>query len=232
MVQVVKNILCDVTCFASKFWGGDVMKIQASRTWWIGGILVLMAGAGCRLVSSDDADMAAPVVPDHSPVLMATETHPWRSGLEIARHVPNSDVLVGHGDSLLPLYPDGTVLVVQTIQLMSLRPGMTVVFMGRAGDPFSLKAQILVKHYEDGRWLVAGLEPAAPRSRGRLDESNYIGVVVAALRRAEGAPLENPIYLTEARPTCTLQCHIDGAVHPRIIPTMQMPANPPLKRND
>lgn len=172
-----------------------------------------------------------PVRPDMSPVRIVTEAKPWKRAWEIARRVPNSDVLVGHGDTMRPLYVEGTVLVVQTIELSHLRPGMTVVFMNSRGDPFTMKAQVLVKQYEDGDWLVTGVKEGSPRARGQLTQSNYVGVVVAALTRATQSPREDPLEVPASSPYCTMQCHVNGEVHPQVIPSMQTPP-PALPERD
>ncbi len=54
-----------------------------------------------------------------SPPLVQTREDPWPSAQKIAASVPNSRFVVGHGNGMLPLYPTGTVLVLQSF------PGIT-----------------------------------------------------------------------------------------------------------
>jgi hypothetical protein len=78
-----------------------------------------------------------------SPPVIVTDEQPWKRGRAIAKTVPNSDIYVGHGDSMMPLYASGTVIVVQRVGLAHLREGMTVIFFNSPTDPFSMIANVL-----------------------------------------------------------------------------------------
>jgi hypothetical protein len=99
----------------------------------------------------------------------------WRLAEALTAAKPDHEILLGRGGSMLPLYPDGTVLVVQRLPMAELRAGMTVVFIGDRGRPV---AHALVEKTFFG-WLAKGLNNAeADRTRVRTD--NYLGTVVRA----------------------------------------------------
>ncbi|MEX2043987.1 MAG: hypothetical protein WD941_01455 [Opitutus sp.] len=87
----------------------------------------------------------------------------------------NMDVLIGRGDSMRPLYPDRTILVVERMAMSSLLPGMTVVFVGDSGFPI---AHVL-SHRTSTGWMARGLANGEA-DRGRVRPGNYLGTVVAA----------------------------------------------------
>ena len=57
----------------------------------------------------------------------------WRLAEAYAASHPGTEVLVGSGDSMLPLYHDRTVLVVERGPMRDLHAGMTVIFVGEIG---------------------------------------------------------------------------------------------------
>lgn len=91
--------------------------------------------------------------------------------------------MVGSGDSMMPLYKDRSVLIVRPDPMGTLRPGMTVVFLGECGVRV---AHVLVKP-ERGGWITMGIGNASLDSV-RLTEANYAGVVVKAYE-----PMGNPM---------------------------------------
>lgn len=99
----------------------------------------------------------------------------WRLAEKEAAQRVNCEVLIGRGDSMLPVYRDRTVLVVQSMEMDELQPGMTVVFFGDSGRPV---AHTLVSKTARG-WVVAGANNASP-DRTLVRRSNYIGTVVRA----------------------------------------------------
>lgn len=95
-----------------------------------------------------------------------------------------AEVFFGRGESMQPLYRDGTALVVERMEMEALRVGMTVLFIGRAGEPV---AHVLIEKTSRG-WIAAGLANAAP-DRTPVRYRNYLGTVVAAFApRAEARP--------------------------------------------
>ena len=99
----------------------------------------------------------------------------WRMAESIAAKRAACDVMIGSGGSMLPLYPDRTVLVVEKQDMSQLRPGMTVVFIGDRGRPV---AHVLVEKTFRG-WRARGL--ANDENDDTLIRAhNYIGTVVRA----------------------------------------------------
>lgn len=99
----------------------------------------------------------------------------WRRAEALAAQIPNGDVMVGRGDSMLPVFPDSTVIVVQRMPMKDLRPGMVVVFVGDRGRPV---AHTLVARTSSG-WTAKGTANDQP-DRTRVRSHNYLGTVVRA----------------------------------------------------
>lgn len=176
---------------------------------------------GCRGV--ENAVGEGPADPGMSPItIQVTEEHPWKRAQEIARVVPQSDVVVGHGDSMMPLYPSGTVLVLQNLKIDHLRPGMTVVFQAAEGDPYQMLAEVLVRKMDENQWETATLAGENSRHGLReIDEKSYVGTVVAALNRAtEDQKSAQDVFFVSSQTNlnCTIQCHLAGEIHPRVVP--------------
>ena len=99
----------------------------------------------------------------------------WKLAESYAATIPAGDVMVGSGDSMMPLYPDRTVIVVQRMPMAELRSGMTVVFIGDRGLPV---AHTLVNRTSRG-WTVKGLANDY-LDRTLVRSFNYLGTVVRA----------------------------------------------------
>jgi signal peptidase I len=93
---------------------------------------------------------------------------------EAARH-EGDFVVVGWGESMLPYYRPGTVMVVHPTSYFMLRPGMAVVYRNQQGTAV---AHMLVERLENG-WLARGLNNAEPDD-DLVTAKNLIGVVKAA----------------------------------------------------
>lgn len=118
----------------------------------------------------------------------------WRLAEAYARAHPGCEVLVGSGTSMLPLYPDKTVLVVAHVAMSQLRRGMTVIFIGDSGRPV---AHLLVEKTPRG-WRTRGAgNDEEDRTRVRSD--NYIGTVVKAytptVRSVDGMPAQATVAM-------------------------------------
>jgi hypothetical protein len=116
------------------------------------------------------------------PVLMGAFEPLHRAEAYVKAH-PGSDYVVGSGDSMLPLYRDHTVLVIEPTPLSELKRGMTVVFVGDNGFPV---AHTLVRQTRKG-WVAMGLGNQEADDR-LVRADNYIGTVIAAYE-----PNENPM---------------------------------------
>ena len=99
----------------------------------------------------------------------------WWLAEEYVREHRNCEPLVGSGGSMLPLYRDRTVVVVERMEMSRLKAGMTVVFVGDSGR---LVAHTLVAATPQG-WVAQGL---ANRERDRtlVRARNYVGTVIKA----------------------------------------------------
>ena len=177
---------------------------------------------GCN--GASELIVQAPVDPGMSPVAITiADIHPWKKAQQIAMQVPDSDVMVGHGDAMLPIYQDGTVLVLQKLELDHLRRGMTIVFHGGREVAYDYRVKVLVKKTKDGSWELAGSTDNSGHYIEQLNEENYIGTVVAALARAseEQKIAEREFLVNSTNLNCTIQCHVAGETHPRVVPGLK-----------
>lgn len=177
---------------------------------------------GCQGASDRTSDSHLDHEMTPVPILVA-QTHPWKRAQEIANEVPNSDVIVGHGDAMLPMYQDGTVLVVQKLELEHLRPGMTVVFYEEGEVGYEFRARLLVKKIMNETWELTGSTVNSQNSMQQMSQENYIGTVVAALNRAteEQKIVQREFLVNTTNLNCTIQCHIAGETHPRVVPGLK-----------
>jgi phage repressor protein C with HTH and peptisase S24 domain len=102
---------------------------------------------------------------------------------QYVREHPASDFAIGIGDSMLPLYQDHDVIILERPALSELKLGQTVVFMGGNGVPV---AHLLVNHTARG-WSTMGMNNSTPDAE-RLSEDSYVGVVVRAYHPT-GSPI-------------------------------------------
>ncbi len=145
-----------------------------------------MAVSAGLQASSSLLEAAASPVPER-----VAPREAWRIAESLAAQRPTCEVMMGSGGSMLPLYPDRTVLVVERLPLTALRRGMTVVFIGDRGRPV---AHVLIERTPRG-WLARGL---ANRERDQtlVRERNYLGTVVRAFTPVLGlAPSEGVLAM-------------------------------------
>lgn len=124
------------------------------------------------------AKPAAGLVPTPARSPIAEEAAPrdvWWLAEAFAASRPNCDTMVGRGDSMLPLYRDRTVLVIERMEQAQLEPGMTVVFFGDSGR---MVAHVLVERTWRG-WIAQGVGNAE-RDRTLVRADNYLGTVIKA----------------------------------------------------
>jgi signal peptidase I len=151
------------------------------------------AFAGFAVVSSlwtgcaefSDPTLSLAQVSEMSPTPKAVDTSAAvrQAHAFVAAH-PGSVIALGMGDSMLPLYRDGTMVVVERRPLNSLKPGMTIVF--KSAEGWSV-AHALVEKTSDG-WVTMGIHNPEPDG-ALVTDQNYVGVVV----RAYELP-ENPMF--------------------------------------
>lgn len=99
----------------------------------------------------------------------------------LATRTGGCSVITGRGNSMAPLYPDGTVLVVARRPYDALQRGMTVVYRNRSNRSV---AHVLVARANDG-WRVTGLNNRNHDGEG-VDAGNLVGVVIAAFQPVPG----------------------------------------------
>jgi len=158
------------------------MKFQQAlsrRTWRALSLLAIGAAAWTASpgrADSEDEPFSAAAVAARSPV---AEVVPPLEAVRKARAYvaahPGTDFMMGSGDSMLPLYRDHTVIVLERVAVGQFQAGMTVVFVGDRGFPV---AHVLVRRASGG-WISMGVNNARC-DRSRVCEDNYIGVVVKA----------------------------------------------------
>jgi hypothetical protein len=118
------------------------------------------------------------------PVTLST-AHAWRVAAEKASYLSHAFVLEGDGDSMQPLYPPGTILVLQPVRFDQLERGQTVLYRDRDNH---LVAHVLVAKARDG-WRICGLNNRI-HDMEPVHAGNFVGVVVAAYSPlAEGSAL-------------------------------------------
>jgi hypothetical protein len=131
------------------------------------GLLLALALAGC-------SSPVAQTLPTPSANVPRQEA--WHDAELLATREPGREVLVGAGDSMAPVYGDGTVLVVRPVSFDQLRAGMTVVYLDSEGRRI---AHRLVSREEHG-WQARGLNNTDPDPE-LVTAQNLIGEVYASL---------------------------------------------------
>jgi len=99
----------------------------------------------------------------------------WRYAEQMAAQYDGAFVVRGDGASMEPLYPSGTVLVIERVAYDQLKRGATVIYRNKEGRPI---AHVLVAPSSKG-WRTAGL------GNQRMDDEsvrpeNLLGVVMSA----------------------------------------------------
>lgn len=138
--------------------------------------VVITSGVGCA-TSTPPAEAAvrmklAALSPE-AEVVPPRET--WSRAEAYADAHAGCEVLVGRGNSMLPVYQDRTVLVVERLAMGKLQSGMTVIFTGQRGWPV---AHVLLEKGPRG-WRTMGLGNDEP-DLTTVRHDNYIGIVVKA----------------------------------------------------
>ncbi len=155
-------------------------------------VVTFVTGCATHVVQAPATAVAPFAVFSPAPEI-AESGDAWRQAEALAATMPESEVLVGSGDSMLPLYRDRTVLVVRRFAMSELRAGMTVIF---TGDHGRLVAHMLVEK-SPGGWIAQGLGNGE-RDRTRVRASNYLGTVIKAF-----APSDRATRLAEAERLAT-----------------------------
>jgi hypothetical protein len=193
------------------------------------GLLVIAMLTGC---DSPPINMEQVVL--FSPPAIEVSERPMDLANRLSKIAPRSTVLVGHGNSMLPLYPDGTILVVQEIAWRNLTPGMSVVYGADVNNPYNLVCHVIEERASEREWSVRGLGNAEP-DRILVTPENYIGVVIAALRLRDGTqPIAMSASVSQTLTTLCMKCHVHGQSHPNLddLPPVFRPSQTPLAYNE
>lgn len=148
-------------------------------------LLFFILAAPILRAAGNGGAAAAPLATHLSP--QAVEVSPqdaWRLAEQCVAGRPDRDVVIGRGDSMLPLYRDRTVLVLERMEMSALRPGMTVVFLGDSGRPV---AHTLVEKTWFRGWRAAGIA-SGMRDQTLIQSRNYIGTVIRAYAPNRSVP--------------------------------------------
>jgi hypothetical protein len=150
---------------------------------------ILWAGVVCGLVltatlPATESSWINGIDTGRSPrPLCLTVSQAWRQAADTASHLSHAFVLVGDGESMHPLYPSGTILVLQPLPYTRLERGQTVLYRDQDNH---LVAHVLVAKARDG-WRICGLNNRT-HDMEPVQAGNLVGVVVAAYTpRAEGS---------------------------------------------
>jgi hypothetical protein len=155
---------------------------------WSTSLLVLACGilpwSGCTSVARtsripfEEIARYSPSAEVVSPVVALDLAHRY-----VQNH-PGADFAIGSGDSMLPLYHDQAVIILERPSLSELKVGQTVIFVGADCVPV---AHIIVQHSPEG-WITMGLNNLEC-DPGVLSEASYVGVVVKAYQPTASAVL-------------------------------------------
>jgi signal peptidase I len=102
-------------------------------------------------------------------------TAAWQRARALSTAEPRAFVVVGTGQSMQPLYPPGTLLVLRAVSFSELQAGQTAVYRNQSHHAI---AHVLVAKTRDG-WRVAGLNNPM-HDMEPVVAGNLVGVVIAA----------------------------------------------------
>ena len=107
----------------------------------------------------------------------------WTDAERVAALGEGRMTVIGTGKSMLPVYGEGTMLVLSKINYADLKPGMQVAYLNDEGRQV---VHVLVSYDVAGRgWKVCGLNNEA-EDRARVTAYNLVGVVYASFAPGEG----------------------------------------------
>ena len=106
---------------------------------------------------------------------LAAPAEAWRMALAYAAGHEGTEVVLGLGESMVPIYRGRTLLVIERMRFAALAVGMTVLFIGDGGWPV---AHVLVRPVSGG-WEAAGAANAE-RDATVVTAANYRGTVTKA----------------------------------------------------
>jgi hypothetical protein len=105
---------------------------------------------------------------------------PLKTAEHLAQQREDACVLWGVGESMQPLYPPGTALIIERRDYEKLQKGMTVVYCNQDGR----RVAHCVVGETRGGYLLQGINNSEEDAE-LLTEDNFVGVVVAAYAAVE-----------------------------------------------
>ena len=150
---------------------------MASRQILAAGVCaVVMLMAGCASEPVAPADKAVPATD-------VGRMQAWRDAEAVAAMGNGRMTVIGAGESMLPVYGEGTVLVLSKVDFSELKAGMQVAFVNTRGMQV---VHVLVSLDESaGSWRVRGLNNE-DEDYSRVTRSNLMGVVYASFAPGDG----------------------------------------------
>lgn len=134
----------------------------------------LVVWCGCESVQESRP------VDKHVPATDVGRLEAWMDAEKVASHGDGRTTVMGAGDSMRPIYGEGTVLVLTKIAYEDLKPGMQVAYSGRNGRRV---VHVLIERDQKG-WRVRGLNNEV-EDAARVTPYNLIGVVYASFATDE-----------------------------------------------
>ena len=133
--------------------------------------------AGCTTSAPvDPADKAMPATD-------IGRMQAWRDAEAVAAMGSGRLTVIGAGESMLPVYGPGTVLVLSKVDFSELKAGMQVAYVNNGGQQV---VHVLVSLEESsGNWRVKGLNNET-EDYSRVTPRNIMGVVYASFAPGEG----------------------------------------------
>lgn len=131
------------------------------------GFALILGFAGCTSAAPGSSP-----APDGN----ASRREVWHDAELLAAREPGREVLLGAGESMAPVYGDGSVLVIRPVAYEQLRAGMTIVYLNQEGRRI---AHRLLRQEQHG-WRAGGLNNDEPDAE-LVTPENLLGVVYASL---------------------------------------------------
>lgn len=140
--------------------------------------LSLLVGTGCDHTSARVAsrETAATSLGSKTSSRTSQRLGAWHDAEDISAAGPGRTTVVGSGESMAPLYGDGTVLVLNRVPFGELRAGMNVAYLNREGRKVVHR---LLEPTHAG-WRLQGLNNGFV-DREAVTPENFLGVVYASL---------------------------------------------------
>ena len=139
-------------------------------------VIFLISCSGCVDTPADPAAKAVPATD-------VGKMQAWKDAEAVAAMGEGRMTVIGAGESMLPVYGEGTVLVLSKIDFAALKPGMQVAYLTNAGREV---VHVLVSYERASEgWIVRGLNNEV-EDGARVTRNNLIGVVYASFAPGEG----------------------------------------------